>query len=144
MSYDFHVDATRSRTMSRIRSRDTGPEVVLRRALWAKGVRYRKNYRRIPGTPDIAIVRSRVAVFVDGTFWHGYDWENKKPRIKANATYWVPKIERTIARDRVVDEELLGLGWSVIRFWDTDVRRDLDACVCRVLSMLEAPGTRQD
>jgi len=84
----------RSDTMRRIRSRDTGIEVRLRKALWHRGVRYRKNYKALPGTPDIAITKHRLAVFCDGEFWHGKDWGERKALLKGNRDYWVEKIER--------------------------------------------------
>lgn len=136
MAYEFDVDDARSRTMSRIRSQDTKVEVALRRALWARGIRYRKNYRKVVGSPDIALVGRKVAIFVDGDFWHGYDWDNRKERIKSNATYWIPKIERTIHRDRATNLALQQAGWIVIRFWDFEVRRDPEACAVRVADTL--------
>ncbi len=138
MPYRFDTDPVRSRTMSRIRSCDTAPEVTLRKVLWSRGVRYRKNYARLPGAPDIAIVRRRVAVFVDGEFWHGFDWEGKRGRIKSNPEYWIPKIERTIARDRYVDQQLADLGWKVLRFWASEVRRDPESCADAIVATFDA------
>ena len=103
-------DANRRYIMSRIRNKDTSIEVSLRKALWGAGIRYRKNYREIPGAPDIAITKYQIAIFCDGEFWHGKDWETKKARIKSNRDYWIEKIERNINRDSETDRTLYGMG----------------------------------
>lgn len=118
-----------SYTLSQVRSKDTSPEVTLRKALWAAGLRYRKNYKEASGSPDIAFVKEKVAVFCDGIFWHGRDWESRKERIKSNRDYWIPKIERNMARDEKVNTDLLEAGWLVLRFWETDIKEDLEGCV---------------
>jgi DNA mismatch endonuclease, patch repair protein len=126
-----------SYTMSRIRSKDTTPEVTLRRALWAESLRYRKHYKRVPGSPDIAFVRQKVAVFCDGDFWHGRDWELRKARITTpNRDYWVRKIERNMERDAQVDKDLAALGWTVVRIWEHEIKEDLSGCVSRVRKAL--------
>jgi DNA mismatch endonuclease (patch repair protein) len=119
----------RSYTMSRIKSSNTSIECALRKALWHEGIRYRKNYKALPGTPDIAITKHRVAVFCDGEFWHGKDWDADKARIKGNRDYWVAKIERNMRRDSENERRLRGMGWTVVRFWGEDVRRGLASCV---------------
>ena len=125
-----------SYTMSRIRSTDTGIERRLRYALWAKGFRYRKNYRRLIGTPDIVFVGKKVAVFCDSSFWHGRRWQQLKKRLKSNRDYWIAKIERNKARDRRVNRSLRRKGWVVIRFWDVDIEQKLPECVKRVSEAL--------
>jgi DNA mismatch endonuclease (patch repair protein) len=115
--------------MSRIHSKDTAPEILLRKALWKEGIRYRKNYKMLPGTPDIAITKNRIAIFCDGEFWHGKDWSEKKKRIQKNREYWIPKIERNIKRDIDVQNQLRYLGWYVIRFWGNDIKKDVALCV---------------
>ena len=120
--------------MRAIKSRDTSIELLLRKALWHKGVRYRKNYKSLPGKPDIAITKHKIAVFCDSDFWHGYDWENRNQRIKSNRDYWIPKIERNMARDKEVNEALAREGWTVLRFWEQKIRKDLDSCVEEVLT----------
>ena len=120
--------------MRAIKSRDTSIELLLRKALWKNGVRYRKNYKRLPGKPDIAITKHKIAVFCDSDFWHGYDWENRNQRIKSNRDYWIPKIERNMARDKEVNEALAREGWTVLRFWEQKIRKDLDSCVEEVLT----------
>jgi len=125
-------------TMSRIRSKDTSPELALRRALWAQGFRFRKHYKRVPGSPDIAFVAKKVAVFCDGDFWHGCDWTTRKARITTpNREYWVKKIERNIERDRQIDEQLEALGWAVVRVWEHEINQDLGSCVRRVRQVLQ-------
>ncbi|WP_296956369.1 very short patch repair endonuclease [uncultured Dialister sp.] len=123
----------RHKNMTHIRSQDTKPEVKLRKALWKRGIRYRKNYKLLPGKPDIAITRFRIAVFVDGDFFHGKNIEKIKTQVKSNREYWIPKIERNIERDKQVNDELTELGWLVLRFWESDIKKDLKNCVSSVL-----------
>jgi DNA mismatch endonuclease (patch repair protein) len=118
--------------MSRIKSKDTSIEVMLRRALWKKGVRYRKNYGKLPGSPDIAITKHKIAVFCDGEFFHGYDWDTRKAQLDTNKEYWTDKIQRNINRDRVVNDKLQAEGWIVIRFWGNEIKKNLSACVSDV------------
>ena len=116
----------RRKNMQAIRSTDTSIEIALRTALWHRGVRYRKNYKQLPGKPDIAITKYRIVVFCDSDYWHGYDWENRHQRIKSNRDYWIPKIERNMARDKEVNEMLEAQGWIVLRFWEWQIRKHLD------------------
>jgi DNA mismatch endonuclease (patch repair protein) len=127
-----------SYTMSRIRSRDTSIEVSLRRALWTAGHRYRVNVRGLPGTPDIAFLKARVAVFCDSSFWHGRNWQAKKARLITNRQFWIAKIERNMHRDIRVSDELRAIGWHVIRFWDEEIQRDLDKCVDQIVVILRS------
>lgn len=124
----------RRKNMQAIRSRNTGIEKALRKALWEKGIRYRKNYKNAVGKPDIAITKHKIAVFCDSDYWHGYDWENRNQRIKSNRDYWIPKIERNMERDRQVTEALQSEGWVVLRFWEWQIKKHLDDCVETVLS----------
>ena len=121
----------RSKLMSRIRSKDTGIEVPLRKALWHKGYRYRKNYKDLPGTPDIVLTKYRIAIFCDSEFWHGKDWEVLKSRLSKGKRpdYWITKIERNQKRDVEVDKELLFMGWTVIHFWGEEILKDTSQCV---------------
>ncbi|MDR1438945.1 MAG: very short patch repair endonuclease [Clostridiales bacterium] len=116
-------------TMSRIRSSNTAIEVAFRKALWHEGIRYRKNYARLPGKPDIAITKHRIAIFCDGEFWHGKDWDARKPKIHSNREYWIAKIERNMSRDAETDRRLYGMGWTVLRFWGEDIKKNLPGCV---------------
>ena len=119
----------RKKNMRAIRSKDTTIELALRKALWQRGIRYRKNYKGIIGKPDIVITKYRIAVFCDSDFWYGYDWENRKARIKSNQNYWIPKIERNMKRDREVTAALVEQGWIVLRFWEHTIRKELEECV---------------
>lgn len=118
----------RRKNMQRIRSKDTSIEVKLRKALWHEGIRYRKNYKSLPGKPDIAITKHQIAVFCDSSFFHGRDYESKKP-IGTNYEYWDKKIRRNMERDEEVNHELRALGWTVLRFWDTDINKHIEDCV---------------
>lgn len=122
----------RRKNMQRIRSRDTKPEILLRKALWKAGYRYRKNCKSLPGKPDIAITKYKIAVFVDSEFFHGKDWDLELKERTArgdNGEYWVNKISHNITRDQKVSAELNGLGWLVVRFWSRDVLKNCDECV---------------
>lgn len=127
----------RRRNMQAIKSKDTSIEVMLRKALWHKGIRYRKNYAALIGKPDIVITKYRIAIFCDSEYWHGYDWENRNQRIKSNREYWIPKIERNMARDIEVNEALQRDGWIVIRFWEHQIRKELDICLEIIESAVE-------
>lgn len=128
----------RRKSMQAIRSKDTSIEIALRTALWHRGIRYRKNYKQLPGKPDIAITKHRIAVFCDSDYWHGYDWENRHQRIKSNRDYWIPKIERNIARDKEVNEMLEAQGWIVLRFWEWQIRKHLDEYVDTIINTIQA------
>ena len=129
--------------MSRIRSKDTKPEVRLRKALWHMGLRYRKNWRRLPGTPDIALTRQKIAIFVDGDFWHARGHQDHPgEQVASNKEYWQRHLARNVERDRDVNDELTELGWLVLRFWEGDVCKDLAKCVAEVLCYCrKPPGT---
>lgn len=131
----------RRRNMQAIKSKDTTIELALRKALWSKGIRYRKNCKTLIGKPDIAITKYKIAVFCDSEYWHGYDWENRNQKIKSNREYWIPKIERNMARDQEVSAALEQDGWTVIRFWERQIRKELDSCVDEVLSAIEKKRT---
>jgi DNA mismatch endonuclease (patch repair protein) len=130
------TDPARSRTMSRIRGKDTSIETALRKALWHSGIRYRKNYSGLPGKPDIAITKHRIAVFCDGDFWHGKEWDTKKLRIKNNSEFWLSKIERNMNRDVQTDRVLFIKDWTVLRFWGTEIEKDLSGCVDEIRSAI--------
>jgi len=113
---------------------DTKPELLLRRALWMKGFRYRKNRTDLPGAPDIVFPGARVTVFVDGDFWHGKNWKARKAKLAQghNANYWIRKIERNIARDRERSHELRAAGWLVLRVWESEVYNNVGEVVRRI------------
>lgn len=118
-----------SRAKRHNRRTDTQHEKMLRRELWRMGLRYRKNLEALPGKPDIVFVRARVVVFCDGDFWHGRNWEEQKSKLcqGTNAEYWLSKIEANIERDRLNNALLKADGWSVLRLWETDIKRDPQA-----------------
>lgn len=124
----------RRKNMQAIRSKDTSIEIKLRKALWEKGIRYRKNYKAVIGKPDIAITKCKIAVFCDSDYWHGYDWENRNQRIKSNREYWIPKIERNMERDRQVTKALEDDGWLVLRFWEWQIKKQLDVYPSSVMT----------
>ncbi len=121
----------RRKNMQRIKAKDTGIEVKLRELLWKKGYRYRKNYDKLPGKPDIALTKYKIAIFCDGEFFHGKDWEVLKPRLEkgSNGQYWVSKISKNRERDDKVNKRLLFEGWTVIRFWGDDIIKNVEECV---------------
>ena len=117
--------------MQHIRSKDTKIEIILRKALWNKGFRYRKNFKELPGKPDIVITKYKIAIFCDGEFFHGKDWEILKLRLQQsnNSEFWISKISRNRERDDEVNKQLLFRGWTVIRFWGKDIKKNVDECV---------------
>lgn len=117
--------------MQHIRSKDTSIEIILRKKLWEKGYRYRKNSNDLPGKPDIVLTKYKIAVFCDGEFFHGKGWEILQPKLEKsnNSKYWIKKISRNMERDDEVNKKLLFLGWTVIRFWGKDIIKDVDRCV---------------
>lgn len=106
------------------KSKGTKPELLLAKAMWQLGLRYRKNSKTIFGKPDFSFKKYKVAVFVDGEFWHGKDWQTKKAGIKSNREFWIAKIERNMRRDEEVTGRLKTEGWTVFRFWGQDVVTD--------------------
>ncbi len=123
--------AQRHKNMQNIRSKDTKIEVILRKALWEKGYRYRKNCDSIPGKPDLVILKYKIAIFCDGEFFHGKDWEVLRPRLEKsqNSEYWISKILKNRKRDDEINKRLIYEGWTVIRFWGKDILKSPDECV---------------
>lgn len=121
----------RRKNMQNIKGKDTSIEIKLRKALWHKGYRYRKNVSTLPGKPDIALTKYKLAIFCDSEFFHGKDWEVLKPRLErgSNAAFWVNKISRNRERDEEVNKRLLFMGWTVIRFWGMEINKDVELCV---------------
>lgn len=134
-SYDSTPE-TRKR-MSRVHLKKGKAETMLAKALWHRGVRYRLNYKALPGSPDIAITKFRIAVFVDGEFWHGFDWDNRKAKLKSNRDYWIAKIEENIDRDYRNNALLEDMGWIVLHFWEKDVLKNLENCIEKILVEIE-------
>ena len=117
-----------SYNMKRVKSKDSEIELLLRKELWNRGLRYQKNVKTIFGKPDIVFKGKNIAVFCDSEFWHGFDWENRKDQIKSRRDFWIPKIERNIQRDIEVTEKLTETGWIVLRFWGKDIKKNCTKC----------------
>lgn len=125
-------------------AKGTSIELILAELLWNAGVRYRKNDRRVIGTPDFTVAGLKLAVFCDGEFWHGRDWERRKEEHKTNREFWIAKIERNIRRDREVNERLHEEGWTVLRFWETELKRWPDRCLNKVLYQMNQIRNKQE
>lgn len=131
MTMDVLTKEQRHKAMSHIKSKDTSIELALRKELWSKGYRYRKNYKALPGTPDIVLTKYKIAIFCDGELFHGNNWEVLRPRLLKgnNPEFWVKKIERNMERDRENDKKLLFMGWTVIHFWGNDILKNPEQCI---------------
>lgn len=135
---DVLTKEQRSYCMSKNKGSDTGPELLLRKALWAAGLRYRlKN--KLPGRPDIVYPGARIAIFVDGCFWHGCPTHYQAP--SNNSEEWLKKITATKKRDEVVDKQLQNKGWEVVRFWEHSVKKNTAECVDLVRQYLKKPNS---
>ena len=123
---DVMTKSQRHLNMQHIRGKDSKPEIILRQALWKKGIRYRKNYKRLPGCPDIVLTRYKIAIFVAGDFWHarGYQ-DNPGSQINSNKAFWQKKLTRNVERDKEVNDRLTQMGWLVLRFWESDICKNL-------------------
>ena len=128
----------RHKNMQHIKAKDTSIEVLLRKALWSKGIRYRKNFKGLIGKPDIVLSKHKIAIFCDSEFFHGYDWENRKHDFKSNQEFWIPKIERNMERDKEVTATLEAQGWKVVRFWGKEIKKSTDNCVDTILKIIES------
>ena len=128
---DVLTPEQRRNNMQHIRSNNTKIEIILRKALWHRGYRYRINYKKLPGKPDIVLTKYKIAIFCDGEFFHGKDWEVLKPRLEKgdNGSFWISKISRNRERDDEINKKLLFMGWTVIRFWGNDVKKKTDECM---------------
>ena len=134
----FYTTKKRSKIMGSIRGKNTKPELLFRKALWARGIRYRVNSKALPGTPDISIQKYKLAIFIDGEFWHGYNWDAAKDRLKTNRGFWIPKIERNMQKDAEVNAELREMGYTVFRFWEGEIKKDLKRCVNDVVGYIRS------
>lgn len=126
----------RHRNMKAVKSKDSKIERVLRKILWNNGYRYRKNYSKVYGKPDLVFVGKKVAVFCDSEFWHGYLWQENKDKIRSNRDFWIKKIERNMARDKEVNEKLKENGWIVLRFWGNDILKNTQKCFETIVDAL--------
>jgi DNA mismatch endonuclease (patch repair protein) len=126
-----------SYNMRKVKNKDSDIELLLRKELWRRGIRYRKNVKTIYGKPDIAFIGLKIAVFCDSEFWHGFDWENRKKDFKSHQGFWIPKIERNIARDKEVTDLLESDGWIVIRFWGKKIKKETALCADIIQNVVE-------
>jgi DNA mismatch endonuclease (patch repair protein) len=133
----FYTTKARSKNMGRIRGKNTKPELKLRKVLWSMGYRYRKNVKELPGKPDVVFLKQKLAVFVDGEFWHGFNWAEKKSEIKSNRGFWIPKIERNMQRDWETNKSLVEMGYTVIRFWQQEIDTDFISCLRQITCFLD-------
>ena len=117
-----------SYNMQQVKNKDSKIEVLLRKELWSRGIRYRKNVNRIYGKPDIVFIGKKIAVFCDSEFWHGYNWEERKRDFKSHQEFWIPKIERNMERDLEVTTRLESEGWVVLRFWGNEIKKNAALC----------------
>lgn len=128
---DVLTKEQRHKNMSNIRAKDTKIELLLRKELWSRGYRFRKNYKELPGSPDIVLTKYKIAIFCDGEFFHGKNWETLREHLKKsnNSEFWIKKIARNIDRDDEINKKLIAKGWTVLRFWGEDIKKHLDECV---------------
>ncbi|MEO1030280.1 MAG: very short patch repair endonuclease [Bacteroidota bacterium] len=129
----FYTTKKRSKIMGKIRAKNTKPELLFRKALWRKNVRYRADSKQLPGRPDVSIKKYKLAVFIDGAYWHGYNWDERKAKLKTNKDFWIPKIERNMQRDREVNQQLREMGYTVFRFWAHEIKNNLKTCINDVM-----------
>ena len=125
---DKHTLEQRRKNMQAVKNKDSQIELLLRQELWSRGLRYRKNVNRIYGKPDIVFVGKKIAVFCDSEFWHGYNWDERKKDFKSHQEFWIPKIERNMERDAEVTARLESEGWTVIRFWGNEIKKNTAQC----------------
>ena len=125
---DKHTPEQRRKNMQAVKNKDSQIELLLRKELWSRGFRYRKNVNRIYGKPDIVFIGKKIAVFCDSEFWHGYNWEERRKDFKSHQEFWIPKIERNMERDAEVTAHLESEGWTVIRFWGNEIKKNTAQC----------------
>jgi DNA mismatch endonuclease (patch repair protein) len=138
----FYTTPQRSKIMSKIKGKNTKTELTFRKALYAAGYRYRIDYKKLIGKPDIALNKYKTVIFIDGEYWHGYNWKERKPKIKTNREFWIAKIERNMQRDVEVNQELEQMGYTIFRFWESEVKKELDRCLTEVLKHLNNLKTK--
>lgn len=134
---DVLTPEQRRKNMQAIKNKATKAEVTLARSLWKRGLRYRKNNKKIFGSPDLTFSKYKLAIFVDGEYFHGYNWETEKHRIKTNREFWWNKIEGNMRRDQLVNKTLIDGGWTVLRFWTREIRKNLASCITSVEQKIE-------
>ena len=125
---DKHTPEQRRKNMQAVKNKDSKIELLLRGELWKRGLRYQKNRTDIYGKPDIVFKGKKIVVFCDSEFWHGYNWEERKKDFKSHQEFWIPKIERNMERDVEVTQKLESEGWTVLRFWGNEIKRETEKC----------------
>ena len=134
---DNHTIEQRHKNMQAIKNKDTKIEIQLRKEVWSRGIRYRKNVKDVFGKPDIVFKSKKIAVFCDSEFWHGYNWKEKQDEIKSHRDFWIPKIEKNIKRDKEVNAALEAEGWMVLRFWGNEIKKNVEACADLIVAALK-------
>ena len=130
------VDKKRSLTMAAVKSKDTSCEIILRKALWAAGVRgWQLHRKEITGNPDLVFKGKKIAIFIDGCFWHGCETCCRMP--KTRKEYWENKIKKNIIRDKEVNQQLKREGWKILRFWEHEIKREIDQCISRIINAIK-------
>lgn len=133
---DVLTKEQRHKNMAHIRCKDTKAELLLRKALWARGFRYRKNYKDLPGKPDIVLTKFKIAIFCDGDFWHGRGLEHPGEQVSTNREFWIKKLGNNIKRDKEVNEKLTEAGWIVLRFWESNIKQNVNKCIEEIESYI--------
>ena len=131
-----------SKRMSHVKTKRNSAEIMIAKSLWHRGYRYRLNYKALPGSPDIALAKYRIAIFIDGEFWHGKDFEQRKTKLKNNKDYWIEKIQENIDRDLKNDKLLRQMEWYPIHFWSNDVIKYCNQCVEEVICLIDDINTQ--
>lgn len=139
-SNNLQDKTVKNKNMQAVKSSGSQIETILGKALWRQGLRYRKNDKTVFGKPDFTLKKYKIAIFADSEFWHGKNWEARKHDHKSNVEFWHKKIERNIERDREVNERLKQEGWTVIRFWGKDIKKNTDECVNKIIDIIQSEG----
>ncbi|HET8810436.1 MAG TPA: very short patch repair endonuclease [Flavobacteriaceae bacterium] len=134
----FYTTKARSKHMSKICGTGNKLEIRFRKEFWKRGFRYRANVKNMIGKPDIVFNKYKTVVFIDGEFWHGHNWSEKREKIKSNRGFWIPKIERNMQRDREVNQALNEQGFTIFRFWEREVKKNFETCVEKVTEHLNS------
>ena len=127
----------KNKRMAAIKSKNSKMEIRLRKALWSRGYRYRIHDKKLLGKPDIVLKKYRLIIFCDSDFWHGYEFGNIKKKLRSNKDYWIKKIQRNIERDKYVTNKLKKQGWTVLRFWEHEINKDISKCIEKIEKVIK-------
>ena len=133
---DVLTKEQRHKNMSHIRNKDTKAEILLRKALWSRGLRYRKNFKELPGRPDIVLTKYKIAIFCDGDFWHGKGFKKPGEQVSTNKKFWIKKLGSNVKHDQEINDLLAEQGWIVLRFWESDIKKNLNKCIREIMEYL--------